>query len=178
MSTFLGMTLCLCLNYPYFSVNIKIYLESFMFFYLQIMGGKYFISKYFIINWESNYGCPRSLLSCHNGMVTFRYQNSKTRKYLTKTLPAVKFLWRVCQHILPRGFRRARDYGFLHHNSKQLILLIQFLCKINPGTWIAKIKKRVSMLCSCCGAPMVIVKTQIPANFYPDGSPPAWRKIK
>jgi len=120
----------------------------------------------------------KDILSCRNGMVTFRYQNSKTRKYLTKTLCAVKFLWRVFQHILPRGFRRARDYGSLHHNSKQLIQLIQFLCKINTGTWIAKIKKRVSMLCSCCGAPMVIVKTQIPANFYPDGSPPAWRKIK
>lgn len=113
----------------------------------------------------------KDILSCHNGLITFRYQNSKTKKYLTKTLSAVKFLWLVFQHILPRGFRRARDYGFLHHNSKKLIELIQYLFKINPTTWIAKIKKRAPMRCSCCGATMDIVKTQIPANFYPDGNP-------
>ncbi len=114
----------------------------------------------------------KDILSCHNGQVTFRYQNSKTKQYQTRTVPAVNFLWLVFQHILPRGFRRARDYGFLHHNSKKLILLIQWLFKINPGAWIAKIKKRAQMACRCCGAAMEIVKTNIPNHFYPDGEVP------
>ena len=114
----------------------------------------------------------KDILFCHNGQVTFRYQNSKTKKYQTKTISAVKFLWQVFQHILPRGFRRARDYGFLHHNSKKLIQLIQLLFKINPKAWIAKIKKRTQMICACCGHEMDIVKTQIPVNFFPDKKSP------
>nr|WP_214660493.1 transposase [sulfur-oxidizing endosymbiont of Gigantopelta aegis] len=114
----------------------------------------------------------KDILTCHNGQVTFRYQDSKTKKYQTKTISAIKFLWQVFQHILPRGFRRARDYGFLHHNSKKLIQLIQLLFKINPKAWIAKIKKRAQMVCACCGHKMEIVKTQIPVNFFPDKKPP------
>ncbi len=103
----------------------------------------------------------KDILSFKNGLVTFRYQNSKTKKYQTKTLPATKFLWRVLQHILPRGFRRARDYGFLHPNSKKLIQILQWVFRLNPALWIAKIKPRKRMLCSCCGGLMDIVKTQI-----------------
>ena len=110
----------------------------------------------------------KDILSCHNGQVTFRYQNSNTKKYQTRTLPAVQFLWQVLQHILPRGFRRARDYGFLHHNSKTLIKILQWMFKINPGSWIAKMKKRTQMVCTCCGSKMEIVKTNIPNSFYPD----------
>ena len=110
----------------------------------------------------------KDILSCQNGWVTFRYQKSKTKTYHTKTLPAIEFLWLVIQHILPRGFRRARDYGFLHHNSKTLIKILQWMFKIDTGSWIAKMKERVPMLCACCGAKMTIVKTNIPNRFYPD----------
>jgi hypothetical protein len=32
------------------------------------------------------------------------------------------FLWLVLQHVLPKGFRRVRDYGFLHGNAKKLLI--------------------------------------------------------
>jgi hypothetical protein len=35
----------------------------------------------------------------------------------------------VLQHTLPKGFRRARDYGFLHGNAKNLLILIQIVLK-------------------------------------------------
>jgi hypothetical protein len=109
----------------------------------------------------------KDILSCHNGQVTFRYQDSKTKKYQTRTTPVLKFLWLVLQHILPRGFRRARDYGFLHPNSKKLIQVLQWVFRLNIKNWMAKIKPRRQMSCACCGAPMRIVKTQIPNCFYP-----------
>jgi hypothetical protein len=34
-----------------------------------------------------------------------------------------QFLWLVLQHVLPKGFRRARNFGFLHPNCKRLIAL-------------------------------------------------------
>lgn len=53
----------------------------------------------------------KDILSCENGKVTFRYKNSKSKKYKTKTVSAVHFLWLVFQHVPPRGFRRVREYG-------------------------------------------------------------------
>ena len=91
------------------------------------------------------------------------YQNSKTKKYQTKTVAAVHFLWLVFQHILPRGFRRARDYGFFHPNSKKLLRILQWVFRLNTQSRIAKIKPRKRMICSCCGAFMNIIKTRIPS---------------
>lgn len=109
----------------------------------------------------------KDILSCENGQVTFRYQNSKTKKYEIKTLSAVFFLWRVLQHILPRGFRRTRNYGFLHPNSKILITILQWVFRLNPAQWIAKIKPRPKMHCICCGGNMSIVRTKIPDWIHP-----------
>jgi hypothetical protein len=107
----------------------------------------------------------KDILSYENGKVTFRYKNSKTEKYETKTVSAVHFLWLVFQHILPRGFRRAREYGFLHPNSKTLIKILQWVFRLNPNNWIAKLKPRKQMVCECCGALMKVVVTRLP-YFY------------
>jgi len=63
----------------------------------------------------------KDIVSCENGQVTYRFQNSKTKCTEYRTVPGAKFLWMIIRHVLPRGFRRARDYGFLHSNSKRLI---------------------------------------------------------
>ena len=75
------------------------------------------------------------------------------------------FLWLVLQHVLPKGFRRARNFGFLHPNCKRLIALLHLLLKFDPGPAMAWFKKRAPILCTCCGAVMVIVKTRIRSVF-------------
>ncbi|MCK5870569.1 MAG: transposase [Methyloprofundus sp.] len=37
----------------------------------------------------------KDILSCHDGKVTYRYQDSKTKRYQTKTVPGADFLWLV-----------------------------------------------------------------------------------
>jgi hypothetical protein len=71
-----------------------------------------------------------NILSYQQGNVTFRYKNSTTKQYQCITEPAVDFLWRVLQHVLPKGFRRTRDYGFLHGNARRTLLRIQLLLKV------------------------------------------------
>ncbi len=105
----------------------------------------------------------KDILSCENGKVTFRYKDSKSKKYQTKTVSAIHFLWLVFQHVLPRGFRRAREYGFLHPNSKTLIKIIQWIFRLNPLKWIGKLIPRKQMACECCGALMKVVATQLPS---------------
>ena len=46
---------------------------------------------------------------------------------MLRTVSGATFLWLVLQHVLPKGFRRSRNFGFLHPNSKRLISLLKLL---------------------------------------------------
>ena len=101
------------------------------------------------------------ILACEDGQVRFRYRHAKSGKMETRTVPGAQFLWLVLQHVLPKGFRRARNFGFLHPNCKRLIALVQVLLKWIPTQASGWMKTRPPMLCTCCGAVMIIVKTRI-----------------
>jgi hypothetical protein len=60
------------------------------------------------------------IMACADGQVTFRYRDAKSGKMQRRTVPGAQFLWLVLQHVLPKGFRRARNFGFLHPNCKRL----------------------------------------------------------
>ena len=98
----------------------------------------------------------KNIVSNHNGQVTFRYQNSATKKIETRTLGGVAFLRLLLQHILPKGFRRARNYGFLHPNSK-LVKLVQWIKKVI----VRPPKPRPTVACPCCGNPLLILRTRV-----------------
>jgi hypothetical protein len=103
----------------------------------------------------------KDILFCADGKVTFRYLDSKSKCYQNKTVSGAHFLWLVLQHVLPRGFRRARNYGFLHPNSKTLIRLLTLVFHVDPARFMKKNKPRSQLICPCCGNPMQIVKTRI-----------------
>ncbi len=104
----------------------------------------------------------KNIIACENGQVTFRYRDSNTKQLESRTVSGAKFLWQILQHVLPKGFRRARNFGFLHPNSKRLITLLQYLLGFDPKWALAWVKKRPQLTCPCCGAVMNIVRTRIP----------------
>ncbi|MGB5743179.1 MAG: transposase, partial [Sedimenticolaceae bacterium] len=71
-----------------------------------------------------------------------------------------RFLALLLRHVLPKGFRRARNFGFLHPNRKRLIALLQILLPGRPPTPTAPIP-RPTITCPCCGQPMVIMRTGV-----------------
>jgi hypothetical protein len=79
-----------------------------------------------------------------------------------RILPGVRFLWLVLRHVLPKGFWQARNFSFLHSNSKRLIHLLQVLLGVNPNQALAWLRKRPVLKCHYCGGDMSIVKTQMP----------------
>ena len=101
------------------------------------------------------------IIACDNGQVIFRYQDSKTQQMAYRTVSGTRFLWLILQHMLPKGFRRARNFGFLHPNSKRLIALLQYLLGGNPNWALTGIKPRPPLTCRWCGAVMNIVRTRI-----------------
>jgi len=107
----------------------------------------------------------KDITACQDGKVTFRYQNSKTKQMEHQTVTGAKFLWLVLQHVLPKGFRRARNFGFLHPNSKRLIRLLQLLTHLDLNRILAGMKKRPQWLCPCCGAKMKVIETRLPPLF-------------
>ena len=104
----------------------------------------------------------KDILCCKGGNVTYRYQNCKTKRFEIRTVSGAHFLWLVLQHILPKGFRRAQNFGFLHPNSKQLIKVLHYLLKFDPTKLLAKIRQRPQLSCECCGAKMEIKRTRTP----------------
>ena len=105
------------------------------------------------------------ILSCQDGQVCFRYRHAKTKRIEQRTVSGAEFLWLVLQHVLPKGFRRARNFGFLHPNCKRLIALLQVVLQFDPGRALAWVRTRAPILCACCGAVMAIVKTRLRSPF-------------
>jgi hypothetical protein len=118
----------------------------------------------------------RDIVACADGQVSFRYRNAKTGHMEQRTEAGAHFLWLVLQHVLPKGLRRARNFGFLHPNCKRLIALLQVVLKLAPAAPMAWVRERAPILCSCCGAAMKIVRTRIRAAISAVRSdPPAGR---
>ena len=93
--------------------------------------------------------------------MSFRYVEAKTGKMQVRTLSGAAFLWLLLQHVLPKGFRRARNFGFLHPNSKRLIALLHWVLKVVPSAVQAWVKPRATLRCPCCGESMQIVRRRM-----------------
>ena len=109
----------------------------------------------------------KDILRCENGQVTYRWRDSSTHKTVVRTVSGAQFLRLVLQHVLPKGFRRTRNFGFLHPNSKRLIALLKLLVFKRPSQppmdapSSASTAPRAQWKCRCCGAPMVVVRRRI-----------------
>lgn len=103
----------------------------------------------------------KDILQCENGNITFRYTEARTKTVQIKTVKGEYFLWLLMQHILPKGFRKVRSYGFLHPCSKKLIQLLQIILKFNPVKMYKKTREKAGIICKCCGARMTILHTMI-----------------
>lgn len=120
------------------------------------------------------------ILRCDDqGRVTFQYRHAKTGKLAQRTLPGADFLWHVLQHVLPRGFRRSRNFGFLHPNSAGAIRLLQVLhLRVPPNSQTKAMPERPAWRCAC-GQPMHVVRRRMPplqagdAPNLPPVNPPA-----
>jgi hypothetical protein len=104
----------------------------------------------------------QDILHCRDGMVTFRYRHAKSGEDRTRTVSGEYFLYLLMLHVLPRGFRRVRSYGYLHACSKKLLRLLQLVLRVAPWrTLVRKLKQRPAIICRVCGAAMVITATMI-----------------
>lgn len=98
----------------------------------------------------------QNIIKHDSGMVTFQYKDGQSRQWKTRTASAVEFLWLVLQHVLPKGFRRTRDYGFLHGNAKRILQRLQLILKVTMPE--IEVKPRKIHSCPCCGFEMQVIQ--------------------
>lgn len=95
----------------------------------------------------------KNIQCCDAGQVTFRYTDNRGASQ-TRTFAGADFLWLLLQHVLPKGLRRTRDYGFLHANRKRLIQLLQLLLRVClPPT-----QPRPPLCCKHCGGSVTVTR--------------------
>src|SRR5450631_2797651 len=101
------------------------------------------------------------LVSLADGQVTFRWRDSahKNKKRLM-TLPVEEFLRRFLLHLLPRGFVRIRNFGFLANRRRATLLPLCFELlrgsteSAPPRTPASVTQPNCSWRCPVCGGTM------------------------
>ena len=101
----------------------------------------------------------RNIIANHNGKVTFQYIDSETGKTQQRSLKGEDFLHLILLHVLPRGFRRVRDYGFLHSNAKKMLFLVQLILHVQIKA--EALRARPAFKCPCCNTPMIVVGVRL-----------------
>jgi len=94
------------------------------------------------------------ILDVQNGQVRFRYREANTGQTTIRQLPGADFLWLLLGHLLPKGFRRNRNYGLLHHRRKSLLQRVQLMLRVVIPPDQPKVRRPI--LCKRCGSPMRI----------------------
>jgi len=59
------------------------------------------------------------LHSCKNDLVTFSWKDYRSQQTSLMTLSAEEFIRRFLLHVLPRGFQRLRQFGFLGNRQRR-----------------------------------------------------------
>lgn len=112
------------------------------------------------------------LLQVTDRTVTFRWKNRAAHRSETLTLGGVEFVRRYLRHVLPRGLRAIRYYGFCHPAAKANRLRVQLHSgrpvQLGAATPLAR-PPTVTPQCPCCHRPMPLQAT---FAFYPQRGPP------
>jgi len=115
----------------------------------------------------------RGVISNHNitaddgENITFRYVDSETKRIEHRTLPGEDFMALLLQHVLPKGLRRSRDYGFLHGNAKRLLKTVQWVLRVMLPEKLAP--KKAQFCCPRCKGRMLVTRMIPPTPRLPSG---------
>lgn len=106
--------------------------------------------------------------------VTFRWKNRDAgNRQEICTLEGVEFVRRYLRHVLPRGLRSIRYYGYCHPAAREKRLRIQLHAggPVHLGALpSASVPKKSVPLCPCCDRPMQFVG-RIPSANRQRGPP-------
>ena len=160
----------------------KLYNKSWVVFAKQPFGGPEQVIEYLGRYTHKVAISNHRITSIENNAVSFRYKDyAAGGKQKEMTISATEFLRRFCMHILPKGFRKIRHYGFLSNRCsqafKQQQLQMGIVIRPQSTEWKTTAKEKLPFnadQCPCCkeGKMMEVLS-------FDNNGPPEWmiRKI-
>ena len=124
-----------------------------------------YLAKYLYRGVLSN----KQLLHVDGEQVTWRYTDNQAQTHVISE-HVHSFLWRVMQHVLPKGLRRVRSCGVLHGNAKKRLARLMSKMGIKPPPAPKQPDTKTTVLCPCCHSPMRLTGMTLPNKALP-GSP-------
>jgi hypothetical protein len=103
------------------------------------------------------------IVALQDDRVTFRYRDSESKQIKLCTLPALTFMGRFLQHVLPKGFVKVRYYGLFSRRQRLALrqlrqrLLVVTSTNLAPATAASSQPLPAAPLvicCPVCGQPM------------------------
>ena len=116
------------------------------------------------------------IVSISEHEVTFRWKDRENGgRTRTDTIPGVEFVARYLRHVLPRGLRAIRRYGFCHPAAKATRQRVAFHTGrpllAGPIEQTTASTAPTTPLCPCCQQPMTL-RGSIPAFHLAARAPP------
>jgi Putative transposase/Transposase zinc-binding domain len=110
------------------------------------------------------------IVDVQDDRVTFRYRDGDTKQIRTCTLPALAFIRRFLQHVLPKGFVKVRYYGLFRVGNRRVLEQVRaglsLLGQTGPSCAPTLAASRPSLpsapavlRCPACGQSMQLVQT-------------------
>jgi hypothetical protein len=115
------------------------------------------------------------LLAIEDGHVCFRYQDTQDQRWKTMTLPALEFIRRFLQHVLPRGFHKVRYDGLWSPVHRPLLHQLQLWLaghvpdppptsptpeSLSTASWVPPL--RAGQTCPSCAQGLLVVIRSLP----------------
>ena len=101
----------------------------------------------------------KRILKLDNDQVTFAYKDSDAKRWKTITLPVFEFIRRFLQHVLPRGFKKVRHFGYLSSRNKKLLSVLQYVFGTVEAEPVDESEPESKVPhCSICGKPMILIE--------------------
>lgn len=99
------------------------------------------------------------LLKVTATQVTFRWQDREHDRTRKLQLPGVEFVRRYLRHVLPKGLRSVRYYGFCHPRARAHRLRVRFLAgaPVSLGATPSPTPKSPPPCCPRCDRPMKLL---------------------
>jgi hypothetical protein len=116
------------------------------------------------------------LVALSDGKVSFRWRDSAHgNKKRVMSLPVDEFLRRFLLHLLPRGFVRIRNFGFLANRQRATLLPLCFSllnCSPNPPAQTLQAPQLQTLpKCPHCGGTMQLIERLTPAQLLARSPP-------
>jgi len=116
------------------------------------------------------------LVSFTDGKVTFRWRDSAhNNEQKLMTLPFDEFLRRFLLHLIPKGFVRIRNFGFLANRRRTTLLPLCFHllgAAQQPQVDQDTTASNDLWCCPKCGGPMLVIERLTPAEVQLRSPPP------